>query len=280
MTESPQVLLATCSEWKNGEPGHDLLEAAFAQLGVTCGWASWDDPYVDWSGARRVVARSTWDMDLRHADFLGWAGNLGPSLLHGVEVFRWNTDKAYLADIAKLSRVPVVPTVLAHDPVDLRAAISRLGPSVVKPRVGAQGRGLVIVYDADAWLPVDKGPWVVQPLLDSIFHEGEVSVFVINGHPVSQVNKVASRADIRVGEQYGGEKHTVQLTHEAALLAVDAVAASTEIVGHEIVYARVDMLRSEGKLLVREVDVTSPSLYLDVAPENAGLFAAAIADKL
>ena len=50
--------------------------------------------------------------------------------------------------------------------------------------------------------------------------------------------------------------------------------------GHEIVYARVDMLRSDGKLLVREVDVTSPSLYLDVAPENAGLFAAAIADKL
>lgn len=274
------VLLATCAEWKDGEPGHEVLEAALAKRGFSSRWAVWDDPFVDWSEAKLVCVRSTWDYDTRLQDFLGWAHGVGPSLLHGVEAFRWNTDKSYLTDLAKMSKVPTVPTVIADNPVDLRAAISRFGTAVVKPRVGAGGRGIVIVYDAESWLPVDRGPWIVQPLLESVHHEGEVSVFVIGGQPVSQVNKVASRDDIRVHSRYGGTSQAVVLTHEAALLAVDAVAATTEILGAEIVYARVDMLRSEGKLLVSEVEITEPGLYLDVVPDNADKFVEAISSHL
>lgn len=274
------VLLATSTDHKEGEPGHEHLDRALADRGISARWAVWDDPFVDWSEAKLVCVRSTWDYDQRLADFLGWAGTVGPTLLHGVEAFRWNTDKSYLTDLARLSSVPTVPTVVADNPVDLRAAISRFGTSVVKPRVGAGGRGIVIVYDAESWLPVDAGPWIVQPLLESVHTEGEVSVFVIAGHPVSQVSKVASRNDIRVHEAYGGSSHAAELTREAALLAVDAVAATTEILGTEIVYARVDMLRSEGRLLVSEVEITEPGLYLDVVPGNADVFADAIAAHL
>lgn len=274
------VLLATSSGQPEGEPGHEVLDRALAARGITSRWAVWDDPFVDWAEARLVCVRSTWDYDSRLQDFLGWAGNVGPTLLHGVDVFRWNTDKAYLPELARLSSVPTVPSVVADNPVDLRAAISRFGTSVVKPRVGAGGRGIVIVYDAESWLPVDSGPWLVQPLLESVHHEGEVSVFVFAGHPVSQVNKVAARDDIRVHARYGGTSQAVVLTHEAALLAVDAVAATTEILGSEIVYARVDMLRSEGTLLVSEVEITEPGLYLDLVPDNAEKFADAVAVRL
>ena len=61
---------------------------------------------------------------------------------------------------------------------------------------------------------------------------------------------------------------------------VDAVAATTEILGSEIVYARVDMLRSEGKLLVSEVEITEPGLYLDLVPDNAEKFVDAISAHL
>jgi glutathione synthase/RimK-type ligase-like ATP-grasp enzyme len=274
------VLLATSTEHKDGEPGHEALDEAFASRGLTSRWAVWDDPFVDWSEARLVCVRSTWDYDRRLPDFLGWAQGVGPTLLHGVEAFRWNTDKSYLTELASLSSVPTVPSVIADNPVDLRAAISRFGTSVVKPRVGAGGRGIVIVYDAESWLPVDTGPWIVQPLLESVQREGEVSVFVIGGHPVSQVNKKASRDDIRVHPEYGGTSEAVTLTHEAALLAVDAVAATTEILGAEIVYARVDMLRSDGKLLVSEVEITEPGLYLDLVPENAEKFVEAVTARL
>lgn len=274
------VLLVTCAEVKDGEPGHEALDEALAKRGITSRWAVWDDPFVDWSQARLVCVRSTWDYDARLPDFLGWAHGVGPTLLHGVETFRWNTDKSYLTDLARMSSVPIVPTVVADNPVDLRAAISRFGTAVVKPRVGAGGRGIVIVYDAESWLPVDTGPWIVQPLLESVQREGEVSVFVIAGRPVSQVNKIASKDDIRVHSRYGGTSEAVDLTHEAALLAVDAVAATTEILGSEIVYARVDMLRSEGTLLVSEVEITEPGLYLDLVPGNAEAFVDAISAHL
>lgn len=240
----------------------------------------WDDPYVDWSEATIVAVRSTWDYDTRLQDFLGWAGSIGPSLLHGVEVFRWNTDKSYLQDLVQLSSVPVIPTTLADNPVDLRAAIGRFQPAVVKPRVGAGGRGIVVVYDSETWLPVDQGPWVVQPLVESVMTDGEESVFVIDGHPVSQLRKVAGKHDFRVHEEYGGTSYNTPLMHDTALLAAEAVAATTEILDCELVYARVDMMRLDGRLVVSEVEVTEPGLYLDLMPENAVLFADALAARL
>lgn len=280
MTDSPRVLLVTSAAYPDGEPGHAVLDRALAARGIESEWVLWDDPFVDWSDADLVAVRSTWDYDLRLKEFLGWASSVGSILLHGTEVFRWNTDKSYLTDLARQSTLPMIPTVLAANPVDLRAAISRFGTSVVKPRVGCNGRGMVIVYDAETWLPVDRGPWVIQPLVDSVFHEGEVSVFVINGHPVAQIHKVAGSKDIRVNEEFGGTVTAVELTTEAALLAVDAVAATTEIIGSEIVYARVDLLRYKEALCVAEVEVTEPRLYFDVAPEIAEKYADAIARRL
>lgn len=280
MTLAPRVLLVTSAAHPEGEPGHEVLDDALAERGITGEWVCWDDPFVDWSDAALVAVRSTWDYDLRLKEFLGWAGSVGAHLLHGTDVFRWNTDKSYLVDLAEHSAVPVVPTVLADTPVHLRAAVSRFGTSVVKPRVGCSGRGIVIVHDAETWLPVDRGPWVVQPLVDSIFGEGETSVVVVDGHPVAQVQKVAGRDDIRVNARYGGTVRAVGISGEAALLAVDAVAATTEIVGAEIVYARVDLLRHRGALCVSEVEVTEPSLYLDVVPQVATAYADAVAGRV
>ncbi|WP_170285917.1 ATP-grasp domain-containing protein [Nocardioides rubriscoriae] len=274
------VLLATSADLPDGEPGHQVLDRAFAARGLTSRWAVWDDPFVEWSAARLVCVRSTWDYDARRHDFLGWAQGVGPRLLHGAEAFRWNTDKSYLVEIGR--HVPTVPTILADTAVELRAAIGRFGASVVKPRVGAGGRGLVVVDDAEGRLPVGAGPWVVQPLVASVQRDGEESVFVIGGQPVSQVTKLAPPHDVRVHPQYGGSTRVVDLTREATLLAVDAVAAASEVLGLEIVYARVDMLRSDstGRLMVSEVEITEPGLYLDLLPANAQRFVDAVEARL
>lgn len=274
------MLLATCAALPEGEPGHEVLDRALAARGIDGEWAVWDDPFVEWCAADLVAVRSTWDYDGRLREFLGWAGSVGPHLLHGADVFRWNTDKRYLLDLIDHARLPVVPTELVDTPAGLRGAVSRLGPSVVKPRVGAGGRGLAVVRDAGRWVPADLGPWVVQPLVESVFVEGETSVFVVNGRPVAQVAKVAGPRDPRVHEEHGGRSRAAALSEEAALLAVDAVAATTELVGAEIVYARVDLLRHAGVLCVSEVEVTEPGLYLDLVPEVAAAFADALACRL
>jgi hypothetical protein len=74
-----------------------------------------------------VAVRSTWDYEDRLAEFLGWAASVGPTLLHGVDVFRWSTDKAYLVELAGLGTVPV-PHRGARDRAELRAAVARGTP--------------------------------------------------------------------------------------------------------------------------------------------------------
>ena len=195
-------------------------------------------------------------------------------------MFRWNTDKAYLVELARAGRVPVVPTVTVDDLADLRAAVDRWGEIVVKPRIGAGGRGVVTVSaDREPATP-RPGTMIAQPLVASVRTEGELSVFVIDGRPISQVRKQPAAGEIRVHEQYGGATYPVHADRGGGPLAADAVAASAAILDADLVYARIDLMRHDGVLMVSEVEVTEPGLYLDVLPDNAEPFAEAVPRRL
>lgn len=281
MTEPP-VLLVTCAEWAEGEPGHAALDAALASRGIESRWVVWDDLSVDWGEARVVAVRSVWDYAHRLGEFLAWATGVGPALLNGAAVFRWNTDKGYLIDLAEAG-LPVVPTVAAGDVMAVRAAAAAFGTAVAKPRVGSGGRGIEIVPARQGWLPDPdghQGPWVVQPLVESVRLEGETSVFVFGGRPVSQVDKLPAPGEIRVQEEYGGRSRPAGLGEEEALLAAHAIATTVDLLGAEIAYGRVDLMHHEGRLVVSEIELTEPGLYLDVLPLNAAPFADVVAARL
>lgn len=278
----PLVLLATCRDWPEGEPGHEALDRALADRRLSSRWVTWDDPAVDWAAADVVAVRSTWDYDSRLEEFLAWAAAVGPTVLNGAEVFRWNTDKRYLLDL-EAAGLPVVPTVAADHADAVLAAAAEFGPTVVKPSVGAGGRGLEVISHNDGRTSrplLHPGPWVVQPLVESIHRDGETSVFVIDGRPVSQVQKLPAVGEVRVHEQYGGTSRTVELSGEAAGLATDSLAAVAKLLGGDVVYGRVDMMRYDGRLVVSEVELTEPGLYLELVPDNALHFADAIARRL
>ncbi|CAA9358945.1 MAG: Glutathione synthetase [uncultured Nocardioidaceae bacterium] len=286
-----EVLLATSVDWPEGEPSGELLVKAFADRGLAASWARWDDPAVDWSSARVVAVRSVWDYDRRRDELLGWAEHVArwSRLVNGPAVFRWNTDKSYLLDLERIG-VPVVPTALLDDRAQLAEVSGRFGGRVVvKPRVAAGGRGLS-VQDAGpdlGGLAVEMGvdlvedqwgPWLVQPLVESVRSEGETSVFVFAGVPVSQALKLPAGDEIRVHEMYGGTTQAVEPTDEAMLLAAETVAAARQLFDEDLCYARVDLMRLEdGRLVVGELEVTEPGLYLDVLPGNADAFADVVA---
>lgn len=279
------LLLVTCRAMAAGEPGHEALDQALIEAGVDARWVCWDDPEVDW-GSAVVAVRATWDYENRRGEFLSWARSV-PRLLNGAEVFAWNTDKAYLTQMAAAG-VPVVPTIVVDGEEELPPAIAEFadgrGPvAVVKPRVGAGGRGVVLFDGTDggpAGLDesgLGPGPWVVQPLVESVRTEGESSVFVLGGEVVSGVRKLPAGAEIRVHEEYGGRTEPVAVTAEAAELALASVEAAERILGTVLDYARVDQMRlADGRLALSELEVTEPGLYLEELPGNGAAFAALV----
>lgn len=278
------VLLATCAALPRGEPGASALDEALADRGLVSSWVRWDDDAVDWGAAGLVAIRSTWDYVGRRADFLRWAGLVEhrTRLLNGSAVFAWNTDKQYLVELGAAG-VPIVPSISVDTHADLVPAAASLDTAVVvKPRIGVGGIGLVVAENADdlAEADVGPGPWLVQPVVPSISTEGERSLFVIGGRVTSAVLKLPAAGGLLVHEEHGGRTVPAVLDDEAAALAAACVDTAEGLLDRTLHYARVDLLRHDGALVVSELEATEPGLYLDVVPENAEPFAALVAELL
>ena len=108
--------------------------------------------------------------------------------------------------------------MLAKTEDEVAAAVAPLGRAVVKPTVGAGGRG-VVVLDGPGGRPHGAGPWLVQPLVESVRTEGEISVFVLGGRSAAQVRKRPEGDEVRVHEEYGGRSDAEPLAPEHARLA-------------------------------------------------------------
>ena len=291
MTTSPArptrtVLLATAAHLPDGEEwtGTHHLLPALAEVGVEGRWVVWDDPDVDWS--RELVAvRSTWDYESRREEFLAWARSL-PRMLNSAAVFAWNTDKATSRSSPRRACPSCRPCVVEGED-ELPAAVAEHVPAVVKPTVGAGGRGWSSsTAPTAAPRALDESgltppPWVVQPLVESVRTEGETSVFVIDGAASRRPGRSRRRGDPRARAVRRHDGRGAARPTRRPTLARRTVAAAEALLGERLDYARVDQMRlADGTLAVSELEVTEPGLYLEILPGNAAAFAALVADRL
>ena len=185
----------------------------------------------------------------------------------------------------------MVPTRLASTASDFAAAIAEFGTVVVKPRVSAGGAGLIVVSDPlDSRLgqtirshpsyPPVGGPWIAQPLVESVRTRGEVSVFVLAGEVISQVDKLPAGDEVRVHEEFGGASRPVPLDPSVAAVALAADDWLTHRFGRRLDYVRVDLLLYAEQWVVSELELIEPGLYLDVLPSNAAPFADLVAARM
>ncbi len=266
-----------------------LLIEAFAERGAAAEPVVWDDPGVDWNQFDLALLRSTWDYIDAPERFLAVLAAIEASrcrLFNSLAAARWNSDKAYLFDLRDWG-VPIVPTQRASavDPAGLQAEYTEHGwrGAVLKPAVGA---GAADVRRVPAWEVAaavgrlaEQGlqdAFLVQPLVESVVSEGEWSYIFIDGHLSHVLLKRPAPGDYRAHGIYGG---TVALA-EPRPGDTPQVEAMLARLPYDLLYARLDLVRMDGRLTVMELELIEPMLYLDRAPGSAGRLAEAALARL
>ena len=280
-----RIALATCADVPELDEDGPALVAALRRRGVDPVAAVWDDRAVDWSRFELVVLRSTWDYAERRDEFLAWVDRL-PRVVNPPAVVRWNTDKAYLGELAAAG-VPVVPTRFVEPGDALEPPGRRF---VVKPRMSAGGRGTAS-YEAHELelarrhleaLHAAGRPAMLQPYLDGIDVAGEAALIWIAGRYSHAITKGAL---LRPGQTPGTELFLAETiaTREASAAeraTGEQALAALPFGPDALAYARVDLLPADDGPVVLEVELTEPSLYLAYDPVAADRLAHAIVEAL
>ncbi len=284
-----KVALATAAHLPDLDVDDQLLLHAVRAKGLEAYAVVWDDSRVDWNDYDLTVIRSTWDYVPKLETFLTWAHRVSDAsrLWNPAPVIEWNTRKTYLRDL-EAREVPIVPTrwLQAGDAFDFSALLAEPGWSeiVVKPVVGASGVDTYRVHTGN--LPGLADPLaalcaerdlMVQPFLHSVATHGESSLLYINGEFSHAVVKRPAPTDFRVQEHLGGT-FTPCTPSPLQLRFADFVISQVE---WPLLYGRVDvMLGPEGEMLLGELELVEPSMYLKYGPGSAERFADAIEARL
>jgi hypothetical protein len=246
-----KVLFATCDSLPAGDGDDDALVGALADVGVHAAWTPWGTP----AQADLVVLRSTWDYPERLPEFLAWC-DTEPALVNPAPVVRWNTDKTYLAELARHG-VPVVPTAVA-------------GPGFTTNSPSGQSLGV---------------PALVQPYQSHVDSVGETAVVFLGGqysHAFTKCAMLTPDAEYDESGLYVVERLSGAAPSPAQRrVAEDVVDAAAELIGlrrDDLLYARVDLIPgADGAPLLLELELVEPSLGFRQTDATAPLrFASAV----
>lgn len=289
-----RVALATC----RGHPGliagddealTSRLERAEFRVERVC----WDDPDADWAAFDAVLIRTTWDYQERLDEFLGWVDRVSAetNLFNAPEIVRANVDKRYLATLADAG-VPIVPTAWISEPTDAPGIDAILDArdwawAVCKPVVGAGASGLLIFARHEAAraarhvnAQLEQHPGVMlQPLVESVKTEGELSVVLFDGAYSHAVRKLPAPDEWRVQIEFGGRYTPEQPSRRALDVSVDAVRALAP--AQNALYARIDLVDVDGiGPAVIEAELVEPELFFPWFEQAGDVLAAKLRSRL
>lgn len=262
---------------ENWRPAFARKAAALAAAGLAVEQRVWTDP-GDLTGFDLILPLFAWGYQRDVAVWYALLDRLaGLPVVNPVPVLRWNSDKAYLAELGAKG-VAVVPTVevAALDDASLAQARAALGVEevVVKPAVSGGADGTHRVAPG-APIPTDAlgQRRLVQPLMPGILADGEYSLFFFGGAFSHAIVKRPASGDFRVQEQFGGRETGWDASAAARLLAAAALAAAPA----PPIYARVDMVGdAAGVLHIMELELIEPSLFLHHAADKGAAFGRAV----
>jgi hypothetical protein len=276
----PVIALITAREARGLDEDLPPLEAAMQAAGVRTEVADWDDPRVEWGSFDLALLRSTWDYIDRLREFLVWVDSTARCtiLLNSPSVVRWNTDKHYLAELARAA-VPVVPSTFIEPGESADRALQSFlarhdcPEFVVKPSVGAGSRDterhvrtrVEPAVSQTRRLLDAKRSVLLQPYLDSVDRDGETALVYFAGKFSHAIRKAPLLPPGLTGSPAVGlfapEQITPRIPGADELLVADKVLAALPF--EMPLYARIDLIRdAAGAPTLLELELTEPSLFL------------------
>jgi glutathione synthase/RimK-type ligase-like ATP-grasp enzyme len=285
LSSAPIVAFVTWAGLTDLVADDRLAATALADLGVRTDAVCWDDRRADWLRYDAVVLRSTWDYHHRVAEFRAWIDRmetLGARVWNRPDTLRWNMDKRYLGDLSYPHLAPPPTAFFAQGSrIDLAALLDARGwdEAVMKPTISADGfatertsRAGAAADQAAVDAMIARSDVMIQPLVPEIRTNGELSLMFFGGAFSHAVRKRPQSGEFRVQERLGGVISAADapvdvITHARGLLDVCAPGC---------LYARVDLVLTEERAVLMEIELVEPSLFLEHAPASAPAFAAAI----
>ena len=267
------------------EDEDDALARALRERGHRVSAPIWTDPAVDWRGYDAVALKSPWDYFDRISEFYAWLDRLqtlGVRLLNPLEIVRWNADKRYLRDIAAAGFriVPThwLPRGSTFEPAALFAEF-QTPKLVVKPAVSGGAKNTFALTPAEAAGKVAEinalladEDFLAQPFLPEIQAPGEWSLLYFGGEFSHSVLKTPKSGDFRV-QLYFGAGTENRPAPPALRATADRLVAQF---APGCLYARVDGVEVGGELLLMELELIEPMLFLAYDAAAAGRYEAAL----
>ena len=283
------IALATCRELPALADDDAVLLKALQRRNLSVCMHFWDDPEVDWAEAKLTLIRTTWDYHHRLDAYMQWAERVATQseLWNPAAVIRWNTHKGYLRQLAELG-IPIIDTTwVAHGAsVELAEVCDAHSwkEVVIKPAVGASSHESIRMplcdlsrgqEHLDRLVPAHD--MMIQPFVNSVVTDGEVSLLWIDGQFTHAVRKRAKQGDYRVQDDFGGTIEAVTLDPIWVNIGQQCIDAISE----EILYARVDLVcNNQGEYVVIELELVEPALYFLQGPESAELLVNALVTRI
>ncbi|CAK9028472.1 Cycloserine biosynthesis protein DcsG [Durusdinium trenchii] len=278
------------------------------RYGVEAEFVVWDeiDPDEQQQELQRFdafVPRSTWDYHLKPAAFktlLRRLAEAGVVPLQPLPLILWSTDKRYLVSLRDAG-IPVIRTrfvdseeVTSGGSLATILAAEGFGPDdrvVLKPCVSASSFKTILFtakhsdkHEEDLVEILKHSSAMLQPFVQEITTEGELSLVFMNGKLGHVIVKRPAAGDFRVQEEHGGYQVEVPEPDAELVGAARKVVEHVTKVFNEVpLYVRVDGVRcTEEVFRVMELEAVEPALFLNLMPNATGpeQLAQAIADKL
>ncbi len=257
-----------------------MLIEPLRERGISAIAAVWNDPSVEWRRFDAVILRSCWDYH-RHADqFRDWIRRMDESgirLLNSAKAIEWNMTKTYIASLAN-SGVRTIPTLWASHSLNLEAALAKTGwdPVVLKPSIGASAEGIRLVAASDAASAQrvlnelsTRGTVMIQPVVPEIA-DGELSLVFFQERFAYAVRKRPPLGSIFVNSGHGGKHELAGVSSQLIEEASQILETARRFAGPEpFLYARVDGVEVDSHLVLMELELIEPGLFLDMAPSRA-----------